>query len=55
LAARVADELTTFAVAQSDGVFLADQLESGRTDVERMYRRLYQAITALIPVLLEEQ
>jgi AcrR family transcriptional regulator len=55
VAARVADELTTFAVAQSDGVFLADHLEPGHTDVERMYRRLYQAITALIPVLLEEQ
>ncbi|MCV7172864.1 MULTISPECIES: TetR/AcrR family transcriptional regulator [Mycolicibacterium] len=55
VAARVADELTTFAVAQSDGVFLADHLEPGHTDVERMYRRLFQAITALIPVLLEEQ
>jgi hypothetical protein len=52
-AARVVTELTTLAVALSDGVFFADHLEAD-TDVERMYRRLSQALTALIPILLEE-
>jgi AcrR family transcriptional regulator len=50
---RVVTELTALAVALSDGVFFADHLEPD-TDVERMYRRLSQAITALIPILLEE-
>ena len=53
-AERVVTELTALAVALSDGVFFADHLESD-TDVERMYRRLYQAMTALIPILLEEK
>jgi AcrR family transcriptional regulator len=53
-AERVVAELTAFAVAQSDGVFFADHLEPGGTDVPRMYRRLLQAVTALIPMLLEE-
>jgi AcrR family transcriptional regulator len=52
-AQRVVAELTALAVALSDGVFFADHLEPD-TDVERMYRRLSQAITALIPILLEE-
>jgi hypothetical protein len=30
-------------------------LEPDGTDVERMYRRLYQAVVALIPILLEEK
>lgn len=54
-AERVVAELTAFAVAQSDGVFFARHLESGSTDVARMYRRLWQAVTALVPILLEEQ
>jgi AcrR family transcriptional regulator len=52
---RVVNELTAFAVALSDGVFFADHLEPEATDVDRMYRRLLQALSALIPVLLEEQ
>lgn len=52
---RVVDELTALAVALSDGAFIADHLEPGTTDVERMYRRLFQAVSALIPILLEEQ
>lgn len=51
---RVVTELTAVAVAFSDGIFFAEHLETGATDVERMYRRLYQTITALIPILLEE-
>jgi AcrR family transcriptional regulator len=51
---RVVSELTAFAVALSDGAFFADHLEPEATDVLRMYRRLLQAITALIPILLEE-
>jgi hypothetical protein len=35
-------------------VFFAGHLEPD-TDVERMYRRLSQALTALIPILLEEK
>jgi AcrR family transcriptional regulator len=50
---RVVAELTALAVALSDGVFFADHLEPD-TDVERMYRRLSQAIAALIPILLGE-
>ncbi|MDT7762688.1 MAG: hypothetical protein QOC63_2108, partial [Mycobacterium sp.] len=53
-AERVVDELTALAVAISDGVFFADHLEPD-TDVERMYRRLSEAVTALIPILLEEK
>jgi AcrR family transcriptional regulator len=51
---RVVTELTALAVALSDGVFFADHLEPD-TDVERMYRRLSQALAALIPILLEEK
>lgn len=51
---RVVTELTALAVALSDGVFFADHLEPD-TDVERMYRRLYQAMAALIPILLKEK
>ncbi len=51
---RVVTELTALAVALSDGVFFADHLEPD-TDVARMYRRLSQAITALIPLLLKEK
>lgn len=51
---RVVDELTAIAVALSDGVFIADHLEPDSTDVERMYRRLFQVLTALLPILLEE-
>ncbi|WKG01038.1 TetR/AcrR family transcriptional regulator [Mycolicibacterium sp. HK-90] len=53
--ARVVAELTAFAVAQSDGVFFARHLEPDSTDVTRMYRRLWQAVTAMVPILLEEQ
>ena len=51
----VLDELTALAVALSDGIFIADHLEPDSTDVERMYRRLFQAVTALLPILLEEE
>ena len=53
-AEHVVSELTAFAVALSDGVFFAEHLEPD-TDVERMYRHLWQAVTALIPILLEER
>ncbi len=53
-ARRVVNELTALAVALSDGVFFAEHLEPDGTDVERLYRRLSQAVTALIPILLEE-
>ena len=52
---RVVTELTALAVALSDGVFFAEHLEPERTDVERIYRRLSQALTALIPILLKEK
>jgi len=52
---RVVTEVTALAVALSDGVFFAEHLEPDSTDVDRMYRRLLQAITALIPILLEEK
>jgi AcrR family transcriptional regulator len=52
---RVVSEATALAVALSDGVFFAEHLEPDSTDVERMYRRLYQAVAALIPILLEEK
>jgi AcrR family transcriptional regulator len=54
-AQRVVAELTAFAVAQSDGIFFADHLEHDATDVHRMYRQLFQAIAALIPILLEDK
>ena len=54
-AERVVAELAAVAVALSDGIFLADHLEPDTTDVDRMYRRLYQTLTALIPILLEEK
>ncbi|MCW2627394.1 TetR/AcrR family transcriptional regulator [Mycobacterium sp.] len=53
-AESVVTELTALAVAISDGVFFADHLEPD-TDVEQMYRRLSGAVTALIPILLEEK
>jgi AcrR family transcriptional regulator len=52
---RVITELTAVAVALSDGIFFAEHLEADATDVERMYRRLYQTVAALIPILLEEK
>jgi AcrR family transcriptional regulator len=52
---HIVGELTAFAVATSDGVFFAEHLEPDGTDVERLYRRLYQAVTALVPILLEEK
>lgn len=52
---RVLTELTAVAVALSDGIFFAEHLEADATDVERMYRRLYQAVAALMPILLEEK
>ncbi|GAB7142343.1 TetR/AcrR family transcriptional regulator [Mycobacterium riyadhense] len=55
IADRIVTELTGFAVALSDGVFFADHLEPDATDVERMYRRLWQALEALIRILLEEK
>jgi AcrR family transcriptional regulator len=54
-AQRVIAELAAIAVALSDGIFLADHLEPETTDIDRMYRRLYQTLTALIPILLEEK
>jgi AcrR family transcriptional regulator len=54
-AKRVVAELTAFAVAYSDGVFFAGHLEPETTDVPGMYRRLWQALTALMPILLEEK
>ncbi len=54
-AERVVTELTALAVALSDGVFFAEHLEPDATDVELMYRRLSAAVTALIPILLEEK
>jgi len=52
---RVVGELTALAVALSDGVFIADHLEPDTTDVQLMYRRLFQAVSALMPILLEEK
>ncbi len=54
-ARRVLDELTALAMAISDGVFIADHVEADSTDIERMYRRLLQAVTTLLPILLEEE
>ncbi|NIH99271.1 AcrR family transcriptional regulator [Mycolicibacterium fluoranthenivorans] len=51
---RVVAELASFATALSDGVFFADHLEPESTDVDRMYTRMFQAVAALIPILLEE-
>ena len=51
---RVVTDLTALAVALSDGVYFADHLESD-TDVEQMYRQLFQALKALIPILLEDK
>jgi AcrR family transcriptional regulator len=51
---RVVTDLTALAVALSDGVYFAKHLESD-TDVERMYRQLFQALKALIPILLEDK
>jgi AcrR family transcriptional regulator len=52
---RVVAELASFATALSDGVFFADHLEPESTDVDRMYTRMFQAVAALIPILLEEK
>jgi AcrR family transcriptional regulator len=54
-AIRVVGELTALAMAISDGIFIADHVEPDTTDVERMYRRLLQSVTTLLPILLEEQ
>jgi len=54
-AERVVTELTAMAVALSDGVFFAEHLEPEGIDVERIYQRLFQAVTALIPIMLEEK
>jgi AcrR family transcriptional regulator len=54
-AQQVVAELTAFAVALSDGVFFAEHLEPDSTDVERMYRRLWQALAALMPIALEDK
>ncbi|MGZ5391087.1 MAG: TetR/AcrR family transcriptional regulator [Mycobacterium sp.] len=54
-AQRVLAELAAVAVALSDGIFLAVHLEPDTTNVDLMYRRLYQTLTALIPILLEEK
>jgi AcrR family transcriptional regulator len=51
----VAAELAAIAVAMSDGIFLAAHLEADATDLDRMYRRLWQAVSALAPTLLEEK
>jgi AcrR family transcriptional regulator len=50
----VVAELTAFAVALSDGIFFAEHLETDATDVAVMYRRLYQAVAVMIPIMLEE-
>jgi AcrR family transcriptional regulator len=55
MADRVVTELTAFAVALSDGIFFAEHLEADATDVELMYRRLYQAVAVMIPIMLEEK
>jgi AcrR family transcriptional regulator len=52
---RVVTELTAVAVALSDGVYFAEHLEPEGTDVAKMYRRLVQAVSALMPILLEEK
>jgi AcrR family transcriptional regulator len=52
---RVVTELTAVAVALSDGVYFAEHLEPDDTDVEQIYKRLFQTITALMPILLEEK
>jgi hypothetical protein len=54
-AKRVVAELAAVATALSDGIFLAEHLEPETTDIARMYRRLLQTVTALIPILLEEK
>jgi hypothetical protein len=54
-AKRVVTELAAVATAISDGIFLAEHLDPDVTDVARMYRRLHQTVTALIPILLEEK
>ena len=51
---RVVADLTAVAVALSDGIYFAEHLEPDGTDVTKMYRRLIQAVTALVPILLEE-
>ena len=52
---RVVADLTALAVALSDGIYFAEHLEPDGTDVTTMYRRLIQAVTALVPILLEEK
>lgn len=54
-ATRVLDELTALAMAISDGVFIADHVEPESTDIGRMYRRLLQTVTTLLPIMLEEE
>jgi phenolic acid decarboxylase len=55
LADRTVADLTAVAVALSDGIYFAEHLEPDGTDVAHMYRRLFQAVSALIPILLEEK
>jgi AcrR family transcriptional regulator len=52
---RVDTEEAAIATALTDGIFLAEHLEPDATDVGRMYLRLHQTVTALIPILLEEK
>jgi hypothetical protein len=52
---RVVADLTAVAVALSDGIYFAEHLEPDGTDVAKMYHRLFQAVAALIPILLEEK
>jgi AcrR family transcriptional regulator len=54
-ARRIVTELAAVATALSDGIFLAEHLEPEATDIGRMYLRLHQTVTALIPILLEEK
>jgi AcrR family transcriptional regulator len=54
-AERIVDELTAVAVALSDGIFFAAHLEPDATDVDRMFTRLFQVVSALLPILLEEK
>jgi AcrR family transcriptional regulator len=54
-ARRVVAELAAVATALSDGIFLAEHLEPGATDIGRIYLRLHQTVTALTPLLLEEK
>ena len=54
-AERAVADLTAVAVALSDGIYFAEHLEPDGTDVAHMYRRLFQTLAALIPIVLEEK